>query len=269
VADRQGDREISWEGAIKVVLVALLLCAAGALLSQWVTGRPGNIVGIPTVAAIFIIGAGFRWALNAPLPKVTEGPGGTRILNPRGGVNLTYAALASVALVTFAWNMLTAYGFPAVFGRKSAPATLRADSNTYSAERKMAVSSFIDFDTGKVSEEPLRTNTTGNFLAIGETLAWMESNGFDAAAANDAIEPLGMLFVPLEAGEWDTLAPKDLHARFALKGGFRPARLSSEQGSTFGFRTREGGTGILQLLASQTSEFGVTLRYKLAQAATQ
>ncbi len=90
----------------------------------------------------------------------------------------------------------------------------------------------------------------------------------DAAVGNGELQPLGMIFAPLENEDWDSLTPSGLTTRIHQRQ-FRPNVLkpwkNAQLPSTFGFRTREGGTGILQLLAFESDRPGATLRYKLIE----
>jgi predicted Ser/Thr protein kinase len=151
-----------------------------------------------------------------------------------------------------------------LYPKRALPAPNRV---LFGLERQVTFSDFIDFDSGKVQEPP--AGTTGNvFAGMAETVAWMERSGFDAAAGNGELQPLGMVFVGLENGQWDSLSPTELTTRLH-QGMFKPTVLkpwkNGELPSTFGFRTREGGTGILQLLAFEKERPGATLRFKLLQ----
>jgi hypothetical protein len=147
------------------------------------------------------------------------------------------------------------------------------DPLRFATLREITTSDFIDFDTGKVmAEPPPGTNTVNPIEAITEIIGWMERSGLDAAVGIGELQPLGMTFVALEKEAWDSMRPTDLTTKLH-QGAFRPNDLkpwkNGELPSTFGFRTREGGTGILQLLAFPPERSpGVTLRYKLIQRPT-
>ena len=146
------------------------------------------------------------------------------------------------------------------------------DPLRFGAPREISTSDFIDFDTGKVMAEPPGTNVVHPLEGLGEIVGWMERSGLDAAVGIGELQPLGMNFVALENEDWDSLRPTELTTKLH-QGTFRPNDLkpwkNGELPSTFGFRTREGGTGILQLLAFPPDrQPGVTLRYKLIQRPT-
>lgn len=146
------------------------------------------------------------------------------------------------------------------------------DPLRFGAPREISTSDFIDFDTGKVMAEPTSTNIDSFFQGMTEIIGWMERSGLDAAVGIGELQPLGMNFVALEKDDWDSLRPTELTTKLH-QGTFRPNELkpwkNGELPSTFGFRTREGGTGILQLLAFPPDRHpGATLRYKMIQRPT-
>jgi predicted Ser/Thr protein kinase len=132
--DRDGDREITWEGGLRAVTIGALLAAGGLYLFEWVTGRqsPG-FLGIPSLIAIFTLGAGFRWALKAPLPdQKPEGhaAGATGFLGRvRNRLVLSYFALGSITVSVFAWCMFVEFGIPSI------RELLRGTTTSQSAQR--------------------------------------------------------------------------------------------------------------------------------------
>ena len=136
--------------------------------------------------------------------------------------------------------------------------------------REMTFSDFLDFDTGKVLEEPPDTGRNV-FDSLSPAVRWMERSGLDATAGNGELQALGMTFSALENQDWDELGPKGLTTRLHqsnfVSHSLKPWK-NGQLPSTFGFRTREGGTGILQLLAFDPDRPGVTLRYRLLQRLT-
>jgi serine/threonine protein kinase/uncharacterized protein involved in exopolysaccharide biosynthesis len=155
---------------------------------------------------------------------------------------------------------------------------------------------FLDLDTGAL----LSQTTNAAVLAdVALTRRWLATNGLDLQAINqreawtkteaeafDAFYftnfnqhlPPGPLkglagadlaMLPLSSREWDTLTPAALHA--ALKPVAAPLMhfysATGELPLTWGFRTREGSEGLLQVTGFSEKPNGVKLRYKLAQAA--
>lgn len=137
----------------------------------------------------------------------------------------------------------------------------------YGPVRELTVRGCIDFDTGKLQET--RLGLEPNILEdVNRRRLWFEQNGFDAVAQPGELQTIGMIFAALENTDWDSLSPVKLIARLH-QNFFQPSTLKPGQNvelpATFAFRTREGGTGILQLLAFDEAKAGATVRYKLVQ----
>jgi predicted Ser/Thr protein kinase len=132
---------------------------------------------------------------------------------------------------------------------------------TFTVVRDVSLTGFIDFDTGN-TEEP----TTATPAGFNDAAAWAGQRRLDAAAGIGELQTIGMVFVALENQQWESLSPVELTTRLA-QGMFQPNTLkpwkNGELPSTFGFRTREGGTGMLQLLGFVEARREVSLRYKL------
>jgi hypothetical protein len=125
----------------------------------------------------------------------------------------------------------------------------------------------IDFDTGMTRDFPVRGFSGSPTLE--ENTAWMKENRFDAAATSgEELRVLDMDFVRLKNSDWDTLSEAELVKRI-YQNYYHPDVVTPENSTTtFGFRTREHGIGILQFVAFPApGEPGLTLRYKLLQRA--
>ncbi len=142
----------------------------------------------------------------------------------------------------------------------------QAKPATFSAVHECTFSELIDFDTGNSAGFPPGKPGQHIFDGIGEDILWAQEQGFDAVAGNGELQVLNMEFVALENADWNTLAPGELIQRLH-EGRFHPRALKpypeGRLPSTFGFRTRERGTGILQLAAFDAERPGATIRYKL------
>ena len=119
VVDRDGEREISWDGGLTALGVGFILTSVGLYLFHLVTGRPSpELVGMPTLIAIFILGAGFRWAMNAPLEEEQEkvlAENGTVVMTrPRRRWGWSILAMGSILVAVFAWGMFKDYLLPAI-----------------------------------------------------------------------------------------------------------------------------------------------------------
>ncbi len=136
--------------------------------------------------------------------------------------------------------------------------------------QEITFSELIDFDTGKTAHYPPAKPGSGPLDGIGDSIAWMQQNGFDAAAGVGELQPLGVTIVELSSSDWDTLTPAALIQRLETNGTF-PSELKPggdvPSPATFGFRTREGGTGLLQLVSFADPSIGATVRYKVVRRA--
>jgi hypothetical protein len=102
---------------------------------------------------------------------------------------------------------------------------------------------------------------------LDENIRWMQENGFDAEAATGELRPLDMDFVLLKDSDWDSISAEEVQDK-VYRNYYRPRGVKPEPGSsTFGFRTREHGVGVLQLVKFAGDRPGVTLRYKMVQRA--
>ncbi|MBI3416303.1 MAG: protein kinase [Verrucomicrobia bacterium] len=126
----------------------------------------------------------------------------------------------------------------------------------------------LDFDTGKTGEFPKDVTVENPFAGMAMNMAWMQEHGFDALAGSDKLEFVGVRIVEFAATDWDSLTPAGLNQRLADQGNF-PSELTPAAGklpATYGFRTREGGTGLLQILKFSEPNTGATVRYKLVKS---
>jgi hypothetical protein len=123
----------------------------------------------------------------------------------------------------------------------------------------------LDFDTGKLGGFPSGGTTQNLPEAIRQNIAWTQEKGFDAEARAGELGLLGITIAALDGRDWDSLTPGMLGYLLG-DSGTKPTRLVPLDGSlpaTFGFRTREGATGILQIIAFGEKRPDATLRYKL------
>jgi hypothetical protein len=124
----------------------------------------------------------------------------------------------------------------------------------------------VDFDTGRTADFPPGQPGEPTLAGVGGNVLWAQENGFDAVAGTDELRVLDMIGTSLTPAEWDTLSPEELRQRLMEQ----PSRLRRLRGSadgeepaTFGFRTREGGFGVLQLVAFDPARPQVTVRFKI------
>jgi len=133
---------------------------------------------------------------------------------------------------------------------------------------------FIDFDTGKLfaateffgpKDEP----------SPEETQKWWRKTGTDAvgdtSAAVRGLVGFEMVAAPVPSEEWDRMIPTRLEYYFTLAKPGTPVAMTAggDLPTTFAIKTREGGSGLLQITGFTDNPRGVKIRYKLAQGAPE
>lgn len=131
--------------------------------------------------------------------------------------------------------------------------------------QEISFSDLIDFDTGRTMAYPKDGGAGGLFDGIGRLLAWMQSNGFDATASTGGLDTVGVRAVKLTAADWDSLDSAALAERIA-RGGAYLAQLTPgpdvTQPATYGYRTREGGLGMVQVVSTGGENGAAVVRLK-------
>jgi serine/threonine protein kinase len=150
---------------------------------------------------------------------------------------------------------------------------------TFGPVIEQVVTDAIDFDSGKLMDLPLphplgdRDAVRYDWFNGEESFAWMRRHGIDAINGNHALMSANLTLTKLEKKDWDTLLADALRQKILNQA---PATDSFTDSSsrTFGFKTREGGIGIVQMIEDRyspgitnTMPPGVKIRYKLVQAA--
>jgi hypothetical protein len=126
----------------------------------------------------------------------------------------------------------------------------------------------IDLDTGRtvaIPPEVLRMPAEG-------WMEWLEQNGVDAIARmsdeGDGLVGVGLYFWAWMASEWAGTSPVDLREEMT-RASYQPRKPLLFQHDryqyAFPFKTREGGIGMLQILAVDTAKQTIQFRYRLLQ----
>ncbi len=126
----------------------------------------------------------------------------------------------------------------------------------------------IDLDTGvtvAIPSEVLR-------MPAEEWMQWLEDRGVDAIARmsdeGDGLVSVGLCFWTWMPSEWAGTSPVDLRGEME-RASYQPRRSLLFQPEryqhVFPFRTREGAIGMLQILAVDTANQTIQLRYRLLQ----
>ena len=173
-------------------------------------------------------------------------------------------------------------------------------------ERDLTNSTMVDFDSADNSPVEMPDKFSDDLdenIAAG--VAWMQQHGMDALWQNGRFLCFGMRISALQFTDWETLSPGELAQKIEsadtnalsqatmtprivedlgagdlmvaiITGGHadgdenkpQPTRLPSDKDVlTWGFKTREGGLGILQVIGFDDHIQSVKIRYKLVRNA--
>ncbi len=122
----------------------------------------------------------------------------------------------------------------------------------------------IDFDRGEVGDLP--SGLEGNYALKYD---WMAERGFDALMwRQDGLECPGMTAADASLTDWDRLPATAIAGRLQDVEKLDAPALQTwgKLPSTWVFRTREGGLGLLQITGFTEKPRGVKLRYKMVLA---
>jgi hypothetical protein len=126
---------------------------------------------------------------------------------------------------------------------------------------ELALVGVYDIDTNSLE--------TGLRVANGPK-EWMIREGFDLFAKAGQLALGGVEIVDLSTTDWDRLSPQELSERLrASRYGprFLPSTAGANLPATYGFQTRQGASGVLQILGLNPQEPKVQLRLKLIERA--
>ena len=142
---------------------------------------------------------------------------------------------------------------------------------------ELVVESGIDFDTGTRKHLPLpqplgdRDQARYDWFDSKESGPWMREHGVDAVNGNHALMSKDLMLVKLEKKDWDTLSPDKLRQKILAQAPATDS-FNASSSKTFGFKTREGGIGTVQITGERyapgitnTMLPGVKIRYKLVR----
>ena len=192
--------------------------------------------------------------------------------SPRGKWALWFCALQTIVWIFFylAFSLASPIPKPAATAAALGPVGFGPEM-----ERDVVNRAMIDFDSdsqGLASDElykgvrpgvPLEKEAQARPFAF-----WMKERGMDAWSDAGYLTSFGMKVTALRNADWDIISPSRLNETVNSIGSkAHPQVLVMSPGimgsATFAFQTREGGTGILQVL--EHSQKNAKLRYKLVQ----
>ncbi|MFO1488587.1 MAG: protein kinase [Verrucomicrobiota bacterium] len=141
-------------------------------------------------------------------------------------------------------------------------------------ERELTNGGIVDFDSGKLAMELPDSVTEPSSLVenVLSAFDWMQREGFDLACLeNDGTFSVGMKLKTLTVDDWNHWSATQLAASITTAGSATlqtKLHFNTNAPAIFGFQTREGGVGILQISAYTEKPRAVKIRYKLVQQTT-
>ena len=137
---------------------------------------------------------------------------------------------------------------------------------------------FVDLDSNKLVKgmpkelaEKTYPDKSSIFEQLGDGFDYMRQERLDLLyTRQDEVVAADMILKELSPSDWNELGATQLIGviqRSATNSTFpKPLKIGLNSQATYGFQTREGGLGLLQVTGFTEHPRGVTLRYKLVQA---
>lgn len=267
--EQDGEREINWSGTGVAIGIALLLETLGLGIVRLTMGvaKPRDpAIQICVVAAIIAVLWSVQRRMDGPPKQPAAAPGESFVQRLRRWWRHGWLVLAAIplAVVLWCWVQIT-WLEPA--RAKARGAVASRPLVAFGPVLELELGNLLDFDTGKTGDFPANGAADNPFAGMAENVAWMERNGYDAEARPGELGTLGMTLVAVDESAWNSMAAAMLPALFPGPGEKAPVFLRATSDTkpplTAAFRTREGATGLLQVLAFTEDRSRVTLRYKL------
>jgi serine/threonine protein kinase len=121
----------------------------------------------------------------------------------------------------------------------------------------------IDLDRGLLFTPPKELKDKAALTA------WMTENGIDALAKRQRFFGIDMMVVPVPEEQWETITPESVREQLPAGKPNSPSLMGDGRlPAVYLFRTREGGTGILQIVEATDKPKGLKIRYKLVRQAS-
>ena len=118
---------------------------------------------------------------------------------------------------------------------------------------------FYDLDAAKTFSPPEGLTRSS---PPQEVMAWSRENGIDLVNDRGQVELADMIAVRVANKLWDSADPSKIAS--ALKQTPHKSNISAQSDTTYVFETREGGSGILQILEKKDNN--LRIRYKMLRA---
>ncbi len=159
----------------------------------------------------------------------------------------------------------------------SSKAFPQPDKLQYTAEIEQQFTNFAAIKLASAVQDPLPLSVTGQNRGPEKdsaATAWMGSADRDFAyiGAYDGFYGMTRDMVTLKRGDWDDISPESLTGLLRDSGqdvGERfgdASPMNNPTNYTYGFKTRDGSVGLLQVISFTENPVGVKIRYKLVQS---
>jgi serine/threonine protein kinase len=145
-------------------------------------------------------------------------------------------------------------------------------------DRLLTDPSYLDADTdlaiSGLDVKPAELEAQKEAVKKGEIVPpWMRERGIDFFAGS-SLAGVDVDMIELTGDDWKNISPDGLKEKIASLRRTEPPKFSypiSESGRAFGFRTREGGIGMMQITGKNKSQQGesIMIRYKMISGTTK
>jgi tRNA A-37 threonylcarbamoyl transferase component Bud32 len=189
----------------------------------------------------------------------------------RGHPWVEWAAMVGAIAVSFVLSLWTAPSEDVEVNLATQPPAVSAASSFGPVvERELAFRAAIDFDTSKVAllDGVKREGIPGEYFPFGPK----REQGLDAWCVDlTQLAPAEMRLKRLANERWDKTTPEQLvqevHSISAYDPPLSSMSVPTNGPTSYGFQTREGAVGLLQVLGYAEGTRGVKVRYKLVRGA--
>jgi predicted Ser/Thr protein kinase len=249
VIERDGEREVNFQGALTAVFVTMLVAAAAHMLVRWLAGTEHAMSRLVWIAAVLTVVWGIRRTLRQPGDAEPQrAKNGTVVLVPRRRFPYLHDALMLVglfAIVIGSHYFKTSY--LALQPTRALPAP--QSSLVFTAPTLLTVDEIVDLDIGHTADFPSDTSGINPIAGAAENVVWALAQGFDAVAGVGRLELLSVRLVPITASDWELMTPAAAEARLVSEGT-SPLELRPAPDTTpaYAFRTRDSGLGLLRIV---------------------
>lgn len=274
VVERDGEREVNFQGALGVFFVMLMTSALVQPMVRWATGTEYATPQLGFVTASMMAIWAIRRTMNRPWDEAPRrAANGTVILPPSPRRDYWLDGLMVVGLVAFVVGIhlfKTQVINPRLSSERSGPPSRQTGElnreTAFGQPMLLTFDELVDFDTGHAADFPPAEPGSNPLAGIGENILWAQDNGFDAVAGAGKLDLLGVTVAEINEAVWETMTPTQAESRLAATGT-KPRELTPKNPDhgtppAYAFRTREGGLGLIRFVEFRNTRTGFTVQLK-------